>query len=286
MIYLALKGRLGNQLCQLGAALRLAKGDVNKIRIDPVNLAVQSNPNYVQASGYRLGKLFANKILPGFIEDDRNELFKGTTVYKITDPDRGVLFDQVLLDSNVDLRHCDIILDGYFQSGKNLFALRNYLLSISSDFYASFLNFPPQKIEAQTIAHFRLGDYLLESVQREIGLLNLSYLDSAIEKYWKKQEQLFIYSDGEEIRRRYEKKSNISVITGGDEIETFTNLMNCKTLIVPNSTFSLCAAFLSPTIETLVRPFRWTRNSMNDQLTDSFQGEVDFLTNRFTQISI
>jgi hypothetical protein len=284
MIYIALKGRLGNQLFQLGAALRLARGDVNNIQIDASNLTVQSNPNFVQASGYMLGKLLNNKILPNFIEDDRSEIFKGRAVYKITDPDRGVMFDQVLLDTNIDLKSNDIILDGYFQSGRNLSALRTYLLSRKMSVDSVFVNHIPKKMEAQTVAHFRLGDYLLETVQREIGLLNLSYLDTAIEKYWGREQDLFIYSDGEEIKSRYEKKSKISVISGGDEINTFLNLMNCKVLIVPNSSFSLCAAFLSPTVEILVRPVRWTRNILSDQLTDGFQGKIDFITNRFTNI--
>ena len=180
MIYLCLKGRFGNQLYQLGAALRLAKNNLNLIKI---NLRYLSNPGE-----YRLEELLNKEDLPLFVSDaEIQQASSANKTYYLQDSTRGAFFDQPLLDSQIDLNNYHVILDGYYQSGKNLSVLREYAYKESILARSPLLSQINPLPKETLVAHYRMGDYLKPDVQKEIGLINLSYLDSAIEKLWDKK---------------------------------------------------------------------------------------------------
>jgi hypothetical protein len=274
MIYLCLKGRFGNQLYQLGAALRLAKNNISLIKI---NLRYLPNPGE-----YRLEELLNKEDLPEIVTDA--EIQQNSTsgkTYFLQDTTKGAFFDQPLLDSQIDLNTNHVILDGYYQSGKNLSALRDYAYKESIFTRSPLLNQIKPLPKETLVAHYRMGDYLKPDVQREIGLINLSYLDSAIEKFWDKKNELIIFSDGEEIQKRYEGKVGIKVETGGSDMVVYKAMLAAHTLIVPNSTFSLSAGFLSPVTQKICRPFTWSRRYLSDDLTNELKLEVQYITNTF-----
>ncbi|MCF8163525.1 MAG: alpha-1,2-fucosyltransferase [Polynucleobacter sp.] len=274
MIFLCLKGRFGNQLYQLGAALRLAKKNINLIKI---NLRYLPNPG-----DFRLNELLSKADLPEFITDAEMQLnpVNGKT-YSLGDTPKGAFFDQPLLDAQIDLSSDHVVLDGYYQSGKNLAVLREFVYQAPVLSRSTLLSQIKPLPKETLVAHYRMGDYLKPDVQREIGLINLSYLDSSIEKLWDKKNELIIFSDGDEVRKRYENKNGIRVETGGSDIDTYRTMMAATTLIVPNSTFSLSAGFLSPVTKKICRPLIWSRKYLSDDLTQGIQPEVECISNTF-----
>ena len=274
MIYLYLKGRFGNQLYQFGAALRLAKKNVNLIRI---NLRDLPNPGE-----FRLHELLSKEDLPGFVTDAEMQLspISGHT-YSLRDTLNGAFFDQPLLDTEIDLSSNNVILEGYYQSGKNLATLREYVYQ-DVVFARSPLLSKIKPLPSETIvAHYRMGDYLKPDVQGILGLINLSYLDNAIEKLWDRKNEMIIFSDGDEVRKRYENKIGIRVETAGSDIDTYKTMLAASTLIVPNSTFSLSAGFLSPYAKKICRPLLWSRKYFSDDLSMGIHTKVLSESNTF-----
>jgi hypothetical protein len=231
---------------------------------------------------FRLDELLSKEDLPGIITDAEMPLnpANGKT-YSLTDTAKGAFFDQPLLDAEIDLNSNNVILEGYYQSGKNLSVLREYVYQEPIYNRSPLLN-QLQPLPSDTlVAHYRMGDYLKPDVQGILGLVNLSYLDSAIEKLWDKKSELIIFSDGDEVRKRYEGKIGVRVETGGSDLDTYKTMLSATTLIVPNSTFSLSAGFLSPYANKICRPLQWSRKYLFDDLAMSFQAEVLTVTNSF-----
>jgi hypothetical protein len=260
MIYLCLKGGLGNQLFQFGAALRLAKLNGHLIKINPKNL---------QAGGrVHLGEILGGGAFPELAtQHDFNESSKKSKVYAIQDTVKGPFIDQPLLDIDIDLEENDVVLDGYFQSGKNMAALSQYIKINKEIFSDSVVTNLSPLPEGSVVAHYRMGDYLNLDVQKNLGLINLSYLDSAIEELWDQKQDLLLFSDGEEILKRYQSRPKIKITVGGDMRIAYKAMLEANILIVPNSTFSLSAAFISEHLTKVCRPLRWSRQYINDDLT-------------------
>jgi hypothetical protein len=277
MIYLFLKGRFGNQLYQLGAALRLAKKNIDLIKI---------NLKYLPNQGeFRLDELLNKEDLPEIITDTEMQLnpVNGKT-YSLTDTAKGAFFDQPLLEAEIDLNSNNVILEGYYQSGKNLSVLREYVYQEPIYNRSPLLN-QLQPLPSDTlVAHYRMGDYLKPDVQGILGLVNLSYLDSAIEKLWDKKSELIIFSDGDEVHKRYEGKIGIRVETGGRDVDTYKTMLSASTLIVPNSTFSLSAGYLSPFTKKICRPLLWSKKNLRDDLTLDMHTEILYMPNSFYKL--
>ena len=274
MIYLCLKGGLGNQLFQFGAALRLAKLDGQRIKIDPKNL---------HAGGrVHLGDVLGEEAVPEFAtQHDFYESSRKSKIYAIQDTDKGPFNDQPLLDTKIDLEENDVVLDGYFQSGKNMAALRQYIKDNKELFSRGVVGKSQPLPAGSVVAHYRMGDYLNLDTQKNIGLINLAYLDSAIEELWDQKQDLFLFSDGEEIKKRYQSRPKIKIIIGGEVQSAFRAMLGATILIVPNSTFSLSAGFISPYVKKVCRPIRWSRNYLDDDLTLNLGSQEIRLSNSF-----
>jgi hypothetical protein len=270
MICLSLSGGLGNQLFQLGAALRLARNNIEHITIDATNLG---------GRGYDLPKIFGEQILPPQLSIEELNQFKAQApLYGIGDPEGGYFVDQKLLDSTVDFSSTHVYLRGYFQSGKNLTALKQYI-DQHKHLIEIYKTLKP--IRDKAIIHYRQGDYLKLDVQQEMGLINLSYIDRAI-YHLKDHHQMFeIYSDELGLLQAYEEKNGVNVVVGNNPIETFTTFLSATTLVVPNSSFSLCAAYLSPYNLETYRPAIWSRKYVFDELTSQLKSKIITIPNSF-----
>ncbi len=262
---------------QLGAALRLARYNAKLIRINPKYLS--------RPEDYRLTEVINADSLPDFMSKaDVESIRQKGKIFSVQDIEQGAFFDQPLLDANVDLQNNDVVLDGYFQSGKNMAVLRQFLYQEHVFKNAPLMNSLPVLPQGTVVAHYRMGDYLKPDVQREIGLVNLSYLDMAIEKLWDQSQELLLFSDGEEIKKRYQSRAGIRVMFGESADKTYKTLLAASTLIIPNSTFSLTAAYLSPNIKTLCRPVQWSRRYLDDHMTQGFAAKEVRISNNFYPI--
>lgn len=270
MICLSLAGGLGNQLFQLGAALRLARGNTKYIKLDVTDLGGRA---------YELPKIIPERLLPARFSDDEVKQFKSVSpVYVIPEAEGGYFSDQKLLDLQIDFSSTNIFLRGYFQSWRNVSELKKYLNLHNS----AFLNYNSlMPIEDRVIIHYRQGDYLKLNVQHELGLLNLSYIDRAIYNLKNKYDLFEIHSEEVGLLAAYKEKKGVKVIIDSDSIATFQTFLSAKTIVIPNSSFSLCAAYLSPFNALTLRPAVWSRKYVADDLTTDFPSTLMYLSNSF-----
>ena len=268
MIYLILKGGIGNQLFQFGAALRAAKNDINNI-VFVINNADNSFT-------FKLDSFFHSDLLPRSTSFDNilQLINSGSSIYKITD-EQSPLMDSPIL--NILKVEQDYLLDGYFQSHQNAIILRKYFYSpeninISSIHYS----------DCHISFHVRLGDYLRQNVQNELGLIDFSYFDRCLNQLPPKVTNIQLFSDDERIFRIYGCESRLfNYKVNVEEIETFHRLRSSNILIIPNSTFSLMAAYLSTNLTLLMRPVIWSKRWIHDQLTSDLNFKCKYIHNSF-----
>ncbi len=277
MIYVNLKGSIGNQLFQFAAALRLAKGNIDVIQFLSSNL-----PPRV----YAIDQLMPAEFLPKLANEPAEALMKNSNaVYVLNDHNDGYCSDQALLDAHVDVTTNDILLDGYFQSGKNLSILRAYFLSTNNLYSLPLYDELRDGCSRQAIIHMCGRDYLRPDFQKELGLINLSYVDRAIALLIDEVDDFVIYTETAHPLESYKEKTFIKIGVEFDEIKIFKELLRAETLIVSNSSLSITAAAISLTIKKLIRPARWSRKYLSDSLTDKFHSRVVVLPNSFYPIN-
>jgi hypothetical protein len=276
MIYVVLRGGLGNQLFQLGAALRLARGMPEDIRL---HLAPEPPGMRI-----RLGDLLPSALLPAICSSEEFAALAGSgEVRMLRDSESGPVADQSLLDIDYRSICATVILDGYFQSSRNARALRNHIDQAHPDWSRDVGTRAAG--DPRVVCHFRLGDYLRPDVQQEIGILNPAYLDRALARCVPDgRESVTLFTDDEAVRTLYGRSARFRIEVGGNDIDVFRHMMRAETLIIPNSTFSLMAAFLSPVVQLLCRPHRWMRRSLSDDLAGDFPGTLVRLPSRFLPV--
>ena len=268
MIYLLLKGGIGNQLFQFGAALRATKRN-----IDEIIFVINKDD---EGFKFKLDSFFHPDLLPkSILLNNLLELINsGTNFYKITDE------HSPLLDSpTLDLLRTDqnYLLDGYFQSHQNANVLRAHFfnptnINISAIYYSG----------CNISLHIRLGDYLRQNVQNELGLVDFSYFDRCVSMLPSNVTNIQLFSDDEKIFKIYGNQSSIfNYQVNNEEIETFHKLRSSNILIIPNSTFSLMAAYLSSNLTLLMRPVIWSKRWIHDQLTSDLNFQCDYVHNSF-----
>ena len=183
MIFCTLKGGLGNQLFQFGAALRLARGDSSRIRFVPPKAG---------AFNLRLLDLFRVEI-PALINyDEMLDGLGGEKIALIIDHPLSPHADQQQLDFDV-ASFPAVILDGYFQNCKSIKALRNFVVEGGGS--QVVFDLPADKKSNACGVHYRMGDYQREDVQKEIGLLNPAYIDRCLARFLRLGEMVDIFTE-------------------------------------------------------------------------------------------
>ena len=276
MIFVNLRGGLGNQLFQLGASLRLAKGEISNICL---------NTEYLGSRAFEISKWIDGSNLPAVIQRfEAGMLSNAEKTYLIKDPESGPYSDQSLLDAAVDVSKVDVILDGYFQSGLNLKSLRNYVYGGPRADCNNLFRLTMGVAEKECSIHYRVGDYENIDVQQVLGMVNLSYVDRAISIIQHKYDQINIYSEPNDLLGAYSEKRGLTLKVNLSSDEVFSKLLKSETLVICNSSFSLSAAYLSNSLKTLFRPARWSRKYGVDSLTDSLDTDVRYVSNSFFKI--
>ena len=272
MIYVNLKGGLGNQLFQFGAALRIANYNLKLINI------VLDNSLHI--SNYKLEKLFSSPLLPQLITiKELNDKVNSTSRILIVKDQFSPFKDSPWLD-NLDL-NVDYFLDGYFQSSINANYLKKHFFNI--------LNITnSQKVfDSEITIHHRLGDYSRKDVQQEIGIVDLSYIDRSIYYVNNLNNQLnrfTIFSDGNLINSIYDHFNNFDFNTDSSDITVFHKLRSSRIAIIGNSSFSLIAAYLNENLTLLIRPSIWSRKWIYDDLTTDINTKCVYIDNSFINI--
>ena len=272
MILLRLKGGLGNQLFQLGAAIRLAKNNIDQIRLDK-SLLSDSQKNIINEL------INKSDLIPKTIENEELELFKSGVkkIFSISDSENGPFSDNSQLDWEIDFHEINILLEGYFQCDKNIYAIKKCIGKLSNNINTKEYKEDRNKL----IIHYRQGDYFRQDVQRELGLIKLDYIDRAINFLSNDIINIEIHSDTIGILERYKNKNNIELKIGENELKTFCEFLSADILVIPNSTFSLSAALLSENIKTLIRPAYWSKKYITDNLTSNSNFNIKILNNYF-----
>jgi hypothetical protein len=278
VVIVILKGGLGNQLFQFGAALRLARGDTKKIKffID-----------YLGPRKFRFPEIFPADALPDILHNSEfQEIIKRGGAKLVTDINNNPYTNQKLLDAEVDLAREDIFLDGYFQTGRHLRQLVEFVEKLNGLDSCPIMQGLQHHIPPSLSVHIRLGDYRKLDVQQQIGAINFGYFDKVISEEIALGKRVVIYSDEPVEARKIFASTEIEASEESDDLAVFRQFLLAEKLLIPNSTFSLCAAYLSDRLNTLIRPARWTRKISSDELLFGFRGKFRVVANTFFEVNV
>ena len=131
------------------------------------------------------------------------------------------------------------------------------------------------------VIHYKQGDYLNKDVQKELGIINLTYIDRAISIFKEKIDKIIIHSDDMNLLNRYENLDNFEIKFSINEIDSLSDFLGARNLVISNSTFSLAVAAISKDLNLLVRPSRWSKKYLDDDLTSGFDKNILLLSNSF-----
>jgi hypothetical protein len=120
--------------------------------------------------------------------------------------------------------------------------------------------------------HIRGGDY--KSLNSTFGLLSFEYFEKAINRArssGQESSQVWVFTDDAEyVSAFFEgKNENYRILTSketGDTLSTFSLMMNAKTLIIGNSTFSWWAAFANKNSPNVYYPDPWFKNFIQPEI--------------------
>lgn len=98
------------------------------------------------------------------------------------------------------------------------------------------------------VLHIRLGDYLNAKNKSEIGLVSNHYYRAVYKKIFNRVKNVLIITNGksyqiEEILNI--KKEDLNIIKSKNDLDDFRLIINSSDIGMPNSTFSIWAAYLS-----------------------------------------
>lgn len=225
MISCKLKGRLGNQLFQYAVTIAYSI----KYNVPYCIPAKTERPKEWKA--YQIGNV---KYAP--------ELSHFHKAWIYTEP--SLKYTEI-----PELNFDTVLLDGMFQSYKYF---DSYIEQIRNIF-----NFPQNPIDAVAI-HVRRGDYL--KFPNDYPVVSNDYIYKAINELRQKGHAKFkVFSDGmdwckENINAQIPQCEGCTFeySEGKNEIEDFTEILNCKHQIISNSTFSYWGAMLNNNPEKII----------------------------------
>ena len=275
-ILVEIKGGFGNQIFQFAFA--------NKLKDEGFNVFINTeyfkfNREEIKDNTYRkliikenifglkkinIFYLYFFKILKKLNESRRlNKLFKRS----------GLPYFIKLKDSNFDKKLLDtkfVHLDGYWQNIDNLVSQKEFLVEALSkiDILKKPINFIPQ--ENTVMLLIRRGDYIkmeedlslnfykkcIETITNKLDKFDLSIFTDDIQ--WVKEQKIF------DIAKK---------VFGPEEepekvLDLFSKMLQNKHFIVANSTFSLIAAFVKETDDSIIIVSDpWFRNKEKEKLS-------------------
>ena len=269
MFFLHLQGGLGNQLFQFGAALRACNFNIDLIRILP-----SENPNFQ----FKLDRFFSSNLIPEIISFSHfKNILEHQEILNIEDSSSPFL-DTPILD--VLSNDNNYFLNGYFQSCSNALAIRRFFFDPKNSKFTEIQN------TSKVCIHHRYGDYAKSDVQKELGLIDLSYYDRIFNNEYLHGRNITALSDSDFFSNIYRNNNFINeFLVGGDDIRDFNIMRSSEILIIPNSSFSLMAGYFNPNLKLLIRPSLWSRRWQIDDLTSDAPFHTQYIYNSFIDLN-
>lgn len=241
MIIMRLNGGLGNQMFQYAFCKVIAEKFMQQIIVD-FSQFQQSNRKYS-----------LNIFDLGLKEEYCLDTFKGYKMYHLRE--RKFEYDMEILetldDYNFDLN--PLLISGYWQSYKYFDKISDklkhdfhHIYKVQSN-YSSLLRLIQNK--QSVMVHIRRGDYLIGGNLEKHGVVDMNYIQTAIDFYRDKllRPTFFIFSDDIEwcLANMDHQDDIVFVDEDGDEgLSSFSLMRHCKYFVISNSTFSWWAAWL------------------------------------------
>ncbi len=154
----------------------------------------------------------------------------------------------------------DMIIDGYFQSGKHF--------KHNSDYIKKLFDFP---IETQTKiktaltklpnkkigVHIRLGDYLGPGYITTHYVCTRDYYLNALKHFNIESDSIIVVTDNVNDYHKYIALENAIVSNSKSELEDLYLLSQCDSVIMSNSSFSWWGVYLGKEKEQVITPNKW-----------------------------
>ena len=259
MIYVPLRGRLGNNLFQIATAANLS---------DEFTLCI-THPSQIP-----------------YVESYKNTFFKDTLI--INNVPEGITHYQepYFHYNNIPYKNQeDIILDGYFQSFKYFntkdtqkrFAINEETNKLLQERYGTILS------GETTSINVRRGDYLKQS-HRHPFCGKKFYLD-AINILGKNKTYIVSSDDIKWCKKIFKGKNFHFVENSTPMIDLYIQTV-CTNNIISNSSFSWWGAYLNPNpTKKVIVPFRWFGMDCHDlDIKDLFPPEFIIIKNSYEPV--
>lgn len=154
----------------------------------------------------------------------------------------------------------DMVIDGYFQSGKHFSNNKDYiknLFNFNHDIVEK-INRAFNKIEKKKIGiHIRLGDYLLPSYITSHYVCTRNYYIEALSNFNLSEYMPIVITDNKDDYFKYIALENVTLSNSKSELEDLYLLSQCDAVIMSNSSFSWWGVFLGKEKESTYTPSRW-----------------------------
>ena len=286
MIYLILRGRIGNQLFQFAAAknLQIERGMNEKIIIDDsempksddlLQLFKLCNAEFIHTPEYRYNNdlryarhgmtfyqwfLFKNENMKRFALEKKFEPLFRKMGYIVCW--NGYIQSKIPHNKNV-------LMEGYFQSPLYFEKNRDSILQeldltkIFDEEKKKMLNFLIETgMETNTVCvHVRRGDY----VGSDYDICNENYYYKAMDmaKHMLKNSKFYVFSDDIDWCKERMKNYDVEFISGNRDYEDLYLMSLCKHFILSNSSFSWWAQYYGKyDNKVVIAPSKWMKKDI------------------------
>jgi hypothetical protein len=154
----------------------------------------------------------------------------------------------------------DMVVDGYFQSGKHFKNNKEYIKNLFSfpENITNKINTAFTKIKNKKLGiHIRLGDYLLPSYITTHYICTRNYYIEALNNFNIEEYTPIVVTDNKEDYYKYIAFENVVLSNSKSEIEDLYLLSQCDAIIMSNSSFSWWGVFMGKEKEVVYTPDRW-----------------------------
>jgi hypothetical protein len=128
---------------------------------------------------------------------------------------------------------------------------------------------------------YQTSDYQATDTPEGTWLLNPSYIDRCLTEFLKVESKVEIFTDDRRVLNTYARNKFVNLNFAETNIEVFRRILCFQNFAISSSTLSLMATALSENIKLLIRPARWERNLLEDNLTDGLECKVIYDENGF-----
>ena len=261
ILFVHMSGGLGNQLFQISNAINLLVNQKQKERA--LVFLYTGNPRVKKEHEFaRLSDLGIRSVcLKGKIAKWTIRLLKILGILKIS----NLLIDEE--NSKREIRRGINFIEGLYQRKPNKIAVR----FLNSKMKFSIIS------EKYSVLHIRLGDYLSEESQRNVGLMTSQFYQGCLRTLHSHGYPVWIVSDGNKAQiDQILKKTNIpyQIKKTENDLKDLEFITNAAIVAICNSTFSLWACYLKQKSEvyypSIWFPARHKNNGNNPRIKPSW----------------